>query len=164
MTDEARKNAFSLGDNKVQYCTFWISNRLFGVDILDVKEIFPEVVVTPVFHAPKEVRGYVNIRGQIYLILDLRLILSQDEKPVDDDSCLVLFKNSIGEPFGVLVDKIGDVVLAGFDQLEKRKNHLPEGDGKEDFIECICKMDKALLTVLNAVKILQYIYSAKEEG
>ena len=65
---------------KRQFCTFWISGRHLGVDVLDVKEINSEINLTPIFHAPKEVIGYVNIRGQIYLILDLRLILGFESK------------------------------------------------------------------------------------
>ena len=56
----------------LRYCTFRLSGRLYGVDIEDVKEINTEVNFTPIFHASREIKGYINIRGQIYLLLDLR--------------------------------------------------------------------------------------------
>ncbi len=80
-----------------QFCTFWLSGRLFGVQILDVKEIHPEVAITPIFHAPRTVKGYVNIRGQVYLILDLRPMLGFESCEVDRKSCLVIFKTTVGE-------------------------------------------------------------------
>ncbi|MBF0525581.1 MAG: hypothetical protein HQK56_10850, partial [Deltaproteobacteria bacterium] len=46
-------------ERKRQFCSFWLSGRLFGVDILDVKEINSEITFTPIFHASKEVKGYV---------------------------------------------------------------------------------------------------------
>jgi chemotaxis signal transduction protein len=149
-------------NQKLQCCTFRIAGRLFGVDIHDVKEIFPEVSLTPVFHAPKEVKGYVNIRGQIYLILDLRLILGHEEKPVDKESCLVLFKPSVAEPFGILVDKIGDVVVVEKEQMEKNRPSLSDVEKRSDLINFVCKLEKALLVVLNPKKILEYIDADKE--
>ena len=57
------------------FCTFRVDGRLFGVDILDVKEVTAETTFTRVAHAPDEVLGLVNIRGHIYLALDLRRLL-----------------------------------------------------------------------------------------
>ena len=57
-----------------RFCTFRLSDRLYGVNINDVKEINTEISYTPIFHATEEIKGYINIRGQIYLLLDLRKI------------------------------------------------------------------------------------------
>ena len=89
-----------------QFCTLWVSGKLFGFDILDVKEVNLETDFTPISHSPAEVKGYVNVRGQIYLILDLRVLLGLDPAEIQRESRLVLFKPSIGESIGVLVDKV----------------------------------------------------------
>ncbi|MDH5637536.1 MAG: chemotaxis protein CheW, partial [Nitrospinota bacterium] len=73
-------------ERKLQLSTFRLNDRLFGVDIQDVKEINTEVTFTQIFHASKEVRGYVNIRGQIHLVLDLRILLGFEKKEPDHDS------------------------------------------------------------------------------
>ncbi len=163
----AQTEAVVMSDKKHQYCTFWVAGRLFGVDILDVKEIQPDVVLTPVYHAPKEVKGYVNIRGQIHLILDLRLILGFEEKAADSDSCLVIFKPGVAEPFGVLVDKISDVADVTSDQVEESRDSGGPGAGMEKkakVVDRICKLDKALLEVLNAKKILKSIDATRDEN
>lgn len=147
---------------KRQFCTFRIAERLFGVDILDVKEINPEAVFTPIFHAPKEVEGYVNIRGQIYLILNLRLLLGFEKKAVDDASRLVLFKPKVGEPFGILVDSIGDVVDVDVAQIEdhdKNKQGLSKSGKRKsaDLWDGVCKLEEGLLVVLNSRNLLKNI-------
>ncbi|MDM8550979.1 chemotaxis protein CheW [Desulfobacterales bacterium HSG2] len=147
---------------KHQFCTFRISGRLFGVNILDVKEINPEVDFTPIFHAPKKVKGYVNIRGQIYLILDLRLLLGFESKAVDDASRLVLFKPEVGDPFGILVDRIGDVVEVDETQIEDRQAEGQEGsEGDEqrspELWDGVCKLGDELLVVLNSRSLLRNI-------
>ena len=148
---------------KRQYCTFWISGRQFGVDILDVKEISPEIDFTPIFHAPKEVRGYVNIRGHIYLILDLRLILGFETKKVEEASRVVLFKSEVGEPFGVLVDSIGDILTVDEGQVEdrRRKDRGPPKEGGErrgrDIAEGVCKLPDGLLVIVRSKRLLDVI-------
>ncbi len=162
------KEAFR--DQKRQFCTFRISERHFGVDILNVKEINPEVGFTPIFHAPKEVKGYVNIRGQIYLILDMRLILGYGSKAVDESSHVVLFKTKDIAPFGILVDSIGDVITADDEQIENRRleDQGPPEEGVErrtrDLAEGVCKLEDGLLVVLSSHKLLDIIGELREHG
>ena len=99
-------------EKKIQFCSFYIADHLFGVNILDVKEIKDEVSITNVFHAPKEIKGFINIRGNVHLVLDIRLMLGFNEKEIDDLSRVVLFKQNIGPSFGILVDSISDMVVA----------------------------------------------------
>src|SRR4051794_22520133 len=100
------------------FCTFRVNDRLFGVDILDVKEVTAETTFTRVAHATDEVLGLVNIRGHIYLALDLRRLLGMPATVVTGDSRLVLFKPSIGNAFGVVVDEIPDIQPADTNRIE----------------------------------------------
>ncbi len=145
-----------------QICTFTIDDRLLGIDILDVKEINTETRFTPIFHAPREVRGYVNIRGQIHLILDLRRLMDLPEKPVDDGSRLILFKPRVGDNFGILVDQIGDVLDIQGDMIEDRRKTdrgAPDGDDRRtlEMGSGVCKLEDGLLIVLEAENLLQRI-------
>jgi chemotaxis signal transduction protein len=149
-TDERRKR---------QFCTFMIGERLFGVDILDVKEINPETGFTPIFHAPREIRGYVNIRGQIHLILDLRLLMGLERKSIDAASRLILFKPNVGVSFGVLVDSVGDVVEvedALIEDRRKTEKGAPEhGDRRtSDIGSGVCKLKDELMVILNSRNLL----------
>ena len=149
-----------------QICTFSIDDRLLGVDILDVKEINTETDFTPIFHAPREVRGYVNIRGQIHLILDLRRIMDLPEKPIDAHSRLVLFKPAVGENFGILVDRIGDVMEIRGDMVEDRRkaDEGVPGDGDRRTLEMgsgVCKLEDGLLIILDSRQLLGRIESSR---
>jgi len=142
-----------------QFCTFRIDRRLYGVDIQDVKEISLETGFTPIFHAPREVKGYMNIRGRIYLLLDLRPILGFEAKALDDASGVVLFKSEVGENFGILVDNIADIETvegAQFENRRKQDRELPEGSERRgsDIALGICKMEKELLVIINSRNLL----------
>ncbi|MBF0550119.1 MAG: chemotaxis protein CheW [Deltaproteobacteria bacterium] len=147
-------------ERKRQFCSFWLSGRLFGVDILDVKEINSEITFTPIFHASKEVKGYVNIRGQIHLVIDLRLLLGFERADDVEGRRLIIFKTKVGEPFGVQVDRIGDVVEVTEGQIEQRTkvdDKLDRIVDSGDVIEGVCKLKDRLLVILNAKSFLRII-------
>src|SRR5262245_30115467 len=87
-------------------CTFYLDSNLYGVDIRLVKEVSPLPPLTWIPHAPAEVRGYVNLRGLIHLVLDLQRLLGMAGTALGPETRLVLFKPVLGDPFGVLVDRI----------------------------------------------------------
>ena len=145
-----------------RYCSFRLSGRLYGVDIRDVKEINTETDFTPIFHATKEIKGYINIRGQIYLLLDLREIFGFPSKDIDDSSRVVLFMSDVGELCGVLVDSIEDVVTVDENLIENRRQQerdVPEGIERRaaDVGIGVCKLQNELLVLLDARRLVQAV-------
>ena len=53
-----------------RYCTFFLDDECFGIDILAVREINRNMAVTPVRGAAPFVRGLANLRGQIVTVID----------------------------------------------------------------------------------------------
>lgn len=140
-----------------QFCTFNVSDRLYGADILEVKEITGETSITPVFHAPPEVRGLVNIRGQINLVLDLRLLLGFEAKEPGPDSRIILFKPESGESFGLLVDSVGDVADTDGSMMEWRPERDSAKSGARRMETGVCKLDRGLLVIINPAAALPSI-------
>ena len=148
------------------YCTFIVGNGLFGTEASLVKEVAVVPFMTPIFQVPDAVRGYVNLRGQIVLVLDLKCILLRSATPIRDDTRLVVFRSCLGDPFGILVDRIGDIVELHDNQIEKcaigtyvnggDQHALPE----EELISGIGKLADRLLSILDARKLLPHIDKA----
>ena len=113
---------------------------------------------TRVAHAPDEVLGLVNIRGHIYLALDLRRLLGIPSTSVTSDSRLVLFKPAVGNAFGVVVDEISDIQTVDADRIGvvHRVDHeaAAANVGRVDLIDCVCELDGELLVVLNPRRFL----------
>lgn len=143
------------------FCTFRVAGRLFGVDILDVKEVTAETASTRIAHAPEEVCGLVNIRGHIYLALDLRRLLGMAVSTATGDSRLVLFKPTVGSAFGVIVDEIGDIQTAEPNQIEAFSSSQHETAAanlrRVDLIDAVCKLNNELLVVLNPRRFLTVV-------
>lgn len=147
-----------------QFCTFHIAGRLFGVDILDVKEINSETDFTTIYHAASEIKGYVNIRGVIHLILDLAMLLGLTPTDNAETKKLVIFKPAVAPNFGVLVDGIGDVVRVSELEIDTRIKAEDYFSGQDehkaramDLMNGVCKLKKQLLVILDAGKFLEKI-------
>ena len=62
-----------------------MGNEDFGVEILKVKEIIGYQEVTEVPQTPTEVKGVINLRGQVIPVVDLRLRFGMEEKEITED-------------------------------------------------------------------------------
>lgn len=143
------------------FCTFRVEGHLFGVDILDVKEVTTETTCTRIAHAPPEVLGLVNIRGHIYLALDLRRMLGIAGTRMTSESRLVLFKPSVGNAFGVVVDEIGEICTVESDRIEAFSSSHHEATASKlqrvDLISAVCRLPDELLVILNPRNFLSVV-------
>lgn len=142
------------------YCTFRLARRLFGFDIHAVKEVNTQTTFTPIPHAPPEVCGYVNLRGNIVLVLDLRLLLGMEPAARTTESRLVIFKAAVGESFGALVDSIGEIVTLDASQTEDCRPELEEATGAprvSELIGGVGKLQGELVILVQAEKLLRAV-------
>lgn len=95
-----------LAPDATMYCTFRIDGLYLGIDAGVVQEVLREQPVTPVPLAPPEVRGLINLRGQIVTALDLGMKLGL---PRADRRMNVVVRTG-PEAVSLLVDAIDDVV------------------------------------------------------
>jgi len=138
-------------DRTFQVCTFQVADRCCGVRIEDVKEINTETNFTHTYHAGDDILGYSNIRGQIYLIMDIRKMLGFEPGSVSDKSRVILFKDSVGENFGILVDEVRDIVSIsreGVEDQERIPLVLESGSNADQLILAECKVGEELLVIL----------------
>jgi purine-binding chemotaxis protein CheW len=156
----------SLQNSTMQMCTFRMANRLFGVNILDVKEVNENTNVTPIYHAPPEICGYINIRGQILLVVNLRETFGFDQRHKANVSAggkVVVFKSIVDEPFGILVDEVCDVVSVEQNRIvDRRAGETGTSEStkelrraREGVVLGVCPLERELLLVLNARHILR---------
>ncbi len=157
---ERKTMKISIGESGLQFCSFYIEDQLFGVNILMVKEIIEDFSFTKIYHTPKKVKGYVNVRGNIYLILDMRVILGYSAKDeIDDSGRIILFKSSVGEDFGILIEKIEDIINVQEIDLENVVNL--NKDDASSVISTTCKLNNNLMTIINPIAIIEDLEKSK---
>jgi purine-binding chemotaxis protein CheW len=136
------------------FCTFRLGGDLMAVGAALVQSVHRPPPLTPLPHAPPAVRGYANLRGQTLLVLDLGRLLGRAPAADGPDARLVVFQPALGDPFGVLVDRIGDVAVLRPDQIEDRP---PGGD---DLVVAVGKLDRELVALLDARRFLPRVERA----
>lgn len=137
--------------------SFYLGEHLFGVDILTVKEVTPLVEITPVHHSPKEVRGYLNLRGEIHLVLDLRYLLGLGEQKASQKEMVIIFKSQVAPPFGIIVDEIGEVLEFTQEDIEYSSNQSDDANGmSQKMVMGVLKQEDSLMTLLDAFKFLSH--------
>ena len=129
-----------------QFCTFHVNNLLLGVDVLNVQEVIRYHAMTRVPHAPRDIRGLINLRGQIVTAIDLRERLDLPPR-TDDQLPMNVVVRSEGGAVSLLVDEIGEVLEA----LESAFEPPPEtlrGPARE-LVRSVCKLNDRLLLALD---------------
>ncbi len=153
-----------------QFTTFYIDDSLYGIDVRYVREINRNTDITPVELAPPYVRGLLNLRGQIVTILDCAVRIGLPVKDVLSTSRCIVLKTSdeskksgatdtdemsgAHDIIGLLIDKIGDMVIVDEEAIEPPPANSGGVDGK--YIQGVVKLEKELLVVLRLREILSH--------
>jgi purine-binding chemotaxis protein CheW len=132
--------------NSRQFCTFYLENYFFGIELSDVQEVLRHLELTAVPLAPHAVRGLMNLRGQIVLAVDLRRQLGLLERPANKPAMNIIVRTG-EDAVSLLVDEIGDVVEAGEDSFEPPPEAL-RGTVRSA-IRGVHKLEKQLMHVLD---------------
>lgn len=99
-----------------QFCSFALGPLLLGFEARRVQEVLRWQPVTEVPLAPPNIRGLMNMRGQIVLVVDLRRTFGLPEAdPGKSVHVLVHTRRGITS---LLVDKLGDVLEIEADEFE----------------------------------------------
>jgi len=96
-------------DTRLQMVTFQLGKESYGINIMDVKEIYGLEDVRPIPNAPGYVEGIFNLRGNIIPIINLhkrfhikRAELSEEEKLLSG----FIILNLQGTHVGIIIDKV----------------------------------------------------------
>lgn len=135
-----------------QYCTFLLDGHLFGVDVASVQEVLKQQEITPVPMAPREVSGLINLRGQIVTTLDLRARLGLPAREEGGHSVSVVVRGSDGGAVSLVVDQIGDVLMAEEGAMERPPDTV-HSDVRE-LVAGICKLEDQLMLLLDTQRAI----------
>lgn len=91
------------------YVSCRVGSTMLGIELSRVQEINRMVEATFVPRLPIEVRGLINLRGNLVTVLDLARFLEHRTSTPGRESRNVIVQHH-GERFGLLVDAVGDVV------------------------------------------------------
>jgi purine-binding chemotaxis protein CheW len=139
-----------VAESGLEFLCFRVSDEIYGVNIMDIKEIIKPREVTEVPRAPVFVSGILSLRGTIIPIIDMRVRLGLTrEKPTGKERIVVIKNMNLFS--GLLVDEVIQVVQVQLDAIEAAPSVLYGID--RDFISGLGRTDGRLIIILNLQNI-----------
>ncbi len=146
-------------DVLMQLVTFQLSEELYGIDIMDVKEIVPSTEIRSIPNAPSYVEGLFNLRGEIIPIINLHKRFHLKKARLAEDDVLLsgfIIIDLGGMKLGVIIDKVERVVSIDFSDVQPPPQML-SGIGAE-YIQGVVNQSEGYLIILDIRKL----FNAKE--
>lgn len=156
---ESRKGAAAVvaaTEPPAQYLTFSLSGEMFGVAILNVKEIIEFGSLTGIPMMPAFIRGVINLRGSVVPVIDLSARFGGKQTEVARRTCIVIVEvpdeEGTRHDIGVIVDAVSEVLEIPSSEIEP-----PPAFGakiRADFIFGMGKVAGKFVILLDIDKVL----------
>ena len=151
------------GENtQFQLVTFQLGEELYGVDIMDVKEIVKVQTVRPIPNAPYYVEGIINLRSEIIPIINLHKrfqitkLARNDEDGLEEDEGGFIILDIEGNKIGIIIDRVARVVPVNSAEV-KAPPQMLSGIGNE-YIQGVVQQKDSYLIIMDTRKL----FNAKE--
>ncbi len=112
-----------------QFLSFFIENEEFAVSILAVREIRGWEKVTPIPNTPDYVKGFINLRGRVVPIIDLRQRFNMDLKEYTRTTVVIILNMDEADPNSELVGIVVDAVSEVYDIKPENVRPAPKLGG-----------------------------------
>jgi purine-binding chemotaxis protein CheW len=138
-----------------QYLTFSLGGEMYGLAILNVKEIIEFGQITEVPMMPAAVRGVINLRGAVVPVVDLLARFFSRQTQAGRRTCIVIVELGAEEEtpvMGLIVDAVSEVL-----EIDSQDIEPPPAFGsrvRTGFIEGMGKINGRFVALLNVRNVL----------
>ncbi|MCH8552535.1 MAG: chemotaxis protein CheW [Natronospirillum sp.] len=132
--------------NLLQWMTFNLAEEVYGLDVMNIKEVLRHTEISPVPGAPPYVLGIINLRGNVVTVIDARTRFGLDTAEVTDDTRIVVIETD-AETIGIMVDSVSEVIYLKESEIEPPPN--VGSDEMSHYIKGVCNRDDTLIILIN---------------
>lgn len=134
-----------------QYLTVNVGDQLFGISVLKVRDVLKPMKITSIPLSPPEIIGYMNLRGRIVTVIDLRTRLGASAPEKESKKMFVVVEHD-DELYSLMVDKVGQAKTMHSKDFEKNPVNLSEN--WKHASKGVFKMDDELMLVLDVNHVI----------
>lgn len=139
-------------DHVTQWGTFRLGDEIYGVNVMQIREVLRYTEITPVPGAPFFVLGIINLRGNVVTVIDTRTRFGLPEGEIDNNTRIMIVE--VGKQvIGMLVDSVAEVTYLKESEIEKAPNVGNEETSK--FITGVCNKDDELLILIELERMIE---------
>ena len=137
-----------IAEDHLDVVAFYLADEMYGLALAHIKEVFTHIDLTSVPCTPDYVAGIINVRGQIFSVLDSKAFFNLSKQGQVESNTIIIIQSNQME-FGLLVDAIAWVQAVSKHSLQAS---LPTLTGLlADYVKGITNEH---LILLDAAKIL----------
>ncbi|KXS42530.1 chemotaxis protein CheW [Methanolobus zinderi] len=139
-------------DDLLQLVIFNLGMEEFGVDIMKVQEIIRLPEITRIPRSPDYIKGVINLRGKIIVVMDLDKRFGLPSKEITDETRIIVVDVE-GTIIGMVVDSVSEVIRL----LNTNVDPTPDIINQKinaDYLKGVGKIDERLLILLNLDSII----------
>lgn len=144
-------DAMSEDDIVLQWGTFRLGDEIYGVNVMQIREVLRHSEITPVPGAPGYVLGIINLRGNVVTVIDTRKRFGLAPGNIDEQARIVIVEVDT-QVVGMLVDSVADVTYLKQSEIETTPNIGNEETSK--FIQGVCNKDEELLILIELERMI----------
>jgi len=141
--------------NIEQYLSFIMDTEEYAVGILSVREIRGWESVTPIPNTPEYVKGFINLRGIVVPIIDLRQRFNLDVVEYCETTVVIILNTTdqidCQQLVGIIVDAVSEVYDIDTDSIRDAPNLGSQIDTQ--FIKGIVEINDKMI-ILTEVQTL----------
>lgn len=145
----------SLLNKEGKYLMFTLNQQQFGIDILKVKEIIKMVPIRSMPHTPEFIKGIINIRGVVFPVIDLRLILGMAKVEYTNKTVIIVLEIETLDKtiqVGAVVDAVSEVLDVKSTDIEDTPAFGVSVN--TEYISALVKAVDSIKILLNIDKVL----------
>lgn len=134
-----------------QFCGFKIAGEEYAIPVMQVQEVIKPQMVTPIPQAQEQVRGLINLRGQIVTCLSLRKLFKQEDD-LTKSYMNIIVKGDDGL-YSLIVDEVTDIIDVDENNLESTPSTISEN--LKRFVDKIYKRDNGVVILLSIDELVK---------
>jgi len=152
MAEKQPQDAKAKSGDELQLVVFTIGTEEFGVEIMNVQEIIRMTNITKIPQASGYVKGIINLRGRIIVVINLDVIMGMQSKEHDENTRIIVA--DIGETvMGFVVDSVSEVIRLPESSVEPAPAIIANKIDTE-YVQGVGKINDRLLILLDLNRIL----------
>jgi purine-binding chemotaxis protein CheW len=143
-----------MSEDNSQFLTFTVSDEVFGVDIMKVREIKGWQEVTRLPNSPEYLRGVMNLRGVILPIFDLRCRFGLGLTNAESKHVIIIIaleKRSIG----ILVDTVSDILTVSSQEVKAAPSMEGSSTIDEKYVNGLISVDQRMVILLDMERLFE---------
>jgi len=138
----------------LQVLTFQCGAQFLCLETTAIGDVIIPLKIFPVPLTPTEISGVINLRGKIIVVINLQKWLKlkspENKRKISPQYCITMEEEN-GDLFGILVDKVGDVIDISLKSVLPAPSTLP--GNLRSHVKGVCRTMDNLVLMLHPLSL-----------